>query len=93
MKKIAEFVKKEVADDIILVPTGKTAEGFKGLITLSQVGAFIWDALEEVNSFEELIQRILDTYETDQQTAVTDTIEFLNQLLRAGIIRPTDKNW
>ncbi len=93
MKKIAEFVKKEVADDIILVPTGKTAEGFKGIITLSEVGAFIWDRLEEVQSFEELLSQVLEHYETDQQTAVKDIVEFLNQLLHAGLIRPTDKNW
>lgn len=93
MKKIAEFVKREVADSIVLVPAGKTAEGFRGLITLSQVGAFIWDRLEDVSSFEELLKQILATYDTDQETAVRDTVEFLNQLLQAGFIRPTDKNW
>lgn len=93
MKKIAEFEKRVVADEIILVPTGKTAEGFRGLITLSEVAAFIWDHLEEVQSFEELLKLILENYETDQQTAVKDIVEFLNQLLRVGIIRPTDKNW
>lgn len=93
MKKIAEFVKKEVAGDIILVPAGKTAESFRGLITLSEVGAFIWDRLEEVQSFEELLSQVLEYYDTDQETAVKDIVEFLNQLLRAGLIRPTDKNW
>lgn len=93
MKKIAEFEKRVISDEIILVPTSKTAEGFVGLITLSEVAAFIWDHLEEVQSFEELLKLIMENYETDQQTAVKDTIEFLNQLLRVGIIRPTDKNW
>ena len=93
MKKIAEFEKRVISDEIILVPTGKTAEGFHGLITLSEVGAFIWDRLEEVQSLEELLKLIMENYETDQQTAVKDIVEFLNQLLRVGIIRPTDKNW
>lgn len=93
MKKIAEFEKRVVADEIILIPTGKTAEGFHGLITLSEVASFIWDHLEEVQSFEELLKLIMENYETDQQTAAKDIVEFLNQLLRVGIIRPTDKNW
>lgn len=93
MKKIAEFEKRVIADEIILIPTGKTAEGFRGLITLSEVGAFIWDRLEEVQSFEELLGQVLEHYDTDQETAVKDIVEFLNQLLRVGIIRPTDKNW
>ena len=93
MKKIAEFEKRFIADEIILIPTGKTAEGFLGLINLSEVGAFIWDRLEEVQSFEELLNQVLEHYDTDQQTAVKDIVEFLNQLLRIGIICPTDKNW
>lgn len=93
MKKIAEFEKKVISDEIILIPTGKTAEGFRGFITLSEVGAFIWDRLEEVLSFEELLNQVLAHYDADQQTAAKDIVEFLNQLLRVGIIRPTDKNW
>lgn len=93
MKKIAEFEKRVVSDEIILIPTGKTAEGFSGVITLSEVGAFIWDRLEEVQSFEELLNQVLEHYDTDQQSAAKDISEFLNQLLRAGLIRPTDKNW
>lgn len=93
MKKIAEFEKRVVADDIILIPVGQTAEQFHGIISLSEVGAFIWDHLEEVSGLEQLCNLILEQYVTDQQTVVKDTVEFLNQLLFAGLIRPTDKNW
>ena len=93
MKKIAEFEKRVIADEIVLIPVGATAEKFPGIITLSEVGAFIWDHLEEAQNFEELLKLVLEHYETDQQKAVGDTVDFLNQLLRVGIIRPTDKNW
>ena len=42
-----EFVLREIAGDYILVPVGDTALEFNGLITLNEVGAFLWGKLQQ----------------------------------------------
>ena len=50
MKRFGEFVKREISGEILLIPIGKTAEAFNGIITLSEVGDFIWEHIEEPDS-------------------------------------------
>ena len=47
MKIKREFVLREIAGDILLVPAGKTALDLNGMITLNAVGADIWKMLPE----------------------------------------------
>ncbi len=95
MKKIKEFILREVADEYILIPTGHTTEEFNGIITLTETAAFIYNHIEEVNSFEELIQLILKEYNIDEEIAVKDAVVFINHLLQTGLITLSDpeKNW
>lgn len=90
MKKIREFILREVADEYILIPTGHTTEEFNGIITLTETAAFIYNHIEEVNSFEELIQLILKEYNIDEETAVKDAVVFINHLLQTGLITLSD---
>ena len=45
MKIKREFVLREIAGDILLVPVGKTALDLNGMLTLNEVGAEIWKML------------------------------------------------
>ena len=93
MKRYGEFVKREISGEILLIPTGKTAEAFNGIITLSEVGDFIWEHIEEVDSFDALLNLILEEYDIDKETLAKDTSAFMNQLLRVGMIRPETERW
>ena len=93
MKRFGEFVKREISGEILLIPTGKTAESFNGIITLSEVGDFIWEHIEEVDSFDALLNLILEEYDIDKETLAKDTSAFMNQLLRVGMIRPETERW
>ena len=42
MKVSNEFILREVAGEYILVPVGAAAVKFNGLITLNEIGAFIF---------------------------------------------------
>ena len=87
MKKTKEYIKRRIVDEIVLVPSGSTAEEFNGMITISESGEFIWDHIEE------LIELMLQEYEIDRETATNDTIAFVTELLRLGMIEPTNNNW
>ena len=75
-----EFVKREIAGDIILVPTGETALHFNGMITLTESASVIWDALVKGSSRKEIIDQLLDEFEIDEETVNKDVDEFLTAL-------------
>ena len=93
MKRIKEYIKRNIAGEIVLVPTGQTAEDFNGMITLTESGDFIWEHLEEARDFNHLVELILEEYDIDKETAAQDASAFLMQLLQAGMIQPSGINW
>ena len=93
MQKTQSFIKRDIAGETILIPTGETARSFNGMITLQGIGGFIWDRIEEAESLEHLIDMITDEFDVDRTTAGSDAIAFIMQLLRSGMIRTTGKNW
>lgn len=95
MKKINEFILRNMVDEFVLIPVGKTTEKFNGLMTLTETGAFIYEHIEEAESFEALIEMITSEYEVEKEEAMQDAFLFINQMLRLGIIELTDKekNW
>ena len=93
MKRIKEYIKRNIAGEIVLVPAGQTAEDFNGMITLTESGDFIWEHLEEARDFNHLVELILEEYAIDKETAAQDASAFLMQLLQAGMIQPSGINW
>jgi hypothetical protein len=93
MKRIKEYIKRNIAGEIVLVPAGQTAEDFNGMITLTESGDFIWEHLEEARDFNHLVELILEEYDIDKETASQDASAFLMQLLQAGMVKPTALNW
>ena len=86
MKIKKDFIKREIAGDYILVPIGSTAMDFNGVITMNDVGVFIWENLESVENQDEMLKKILSEYEVDEKTAKIDMEEFLGILKNADII-------
>ena len=93
MKRIKEYIKRNIAGEIVLVPAGQTAEDFNGMITLTDSGDFIWEHLEEARDFNHLVELILEEYDIDKETAAQAASAFLMQLLQAGMIQPSGINW
>lgn len=86
MKVGKEFILREIAGDYIIMPTGKAVLEFNGLITVNEVGVSIWKMLQEETTFEELVSGILDEYDVDENVAREDIQEFLDKLVKAGIL-------
>lgn len=95
MKIAKEFILRDIAGECVLVPTGATTQEFNGLITLSDTAKFIWENIEQVDSLQEMISKILEEYEIDEETATKDTVQFIGQLVQAGFVVTTkeDKTW
>lgn len=81
-----EFVLREIAGEYVIIPVGKTALEFHGLITVNEVGVALWKMLQEDVTMEELVQGILKEYEVSEETARKDILEFLEELCKGGIL-------
>ena len=86
MKKKLEFVLREIAGDLLLVPTGKTALDLNGMLTLNEVGGEIWKMLDDVDSEEEIVDRLLEDYDVQREELQQDVREFLERLRELGIL-------
>ena len=95
MKKIKEFILREIADEYILIPTGSTTEEFNGIINITETAAFIWNHVESVNSFDELIDLMKKEYDVELTVLQKDVSELLMQLLTNKMIAIEDleKKW
>lgn len=86
MKIKLEFVLREIAGDILLVPVGKAALDLNGMLTLNEVGAEIWKMLPEVESEEEIVARLVQDYDADPAQVREDVAEFISHLRELGIL-------
>ena len=93
MQKTQTFIQRVISGETVLIPAGKTAHTFNGMITLQGIGGYIWEHIEEAGSLEELIDMITAEYAVDRKTAEGDAILFINQLLHAGMVKKKKKNW
>lgn len=86
MKIKGEFILREIAGDTILIPVGKTALNFNGMVILDKVGKLIWSALEQNSDKETILQHILTRFDVTEETANKDLDEFLSQMEQAGFL-------
>lgn len=81
-----QLIQRQIAEETILVPVGKTVYESKGLFVLNELGSFIWDILPQVQTKEEIVEAILNEYNVDKATAEQDTEKFLQKLTDLGVI-------
>lgn len=86
MKLKKEFVLREVAGDVLLIPTGKTALDLNGMMTLNEVGADIWRLLPEAEDADEIVRRLLAEYEVEEDVLRHDVDDFLQKLTELEIL-------
>jgi len=86
MKLKYEFSVREIMDDYILVPVGESALEFSGMVTTTEVGAFLCGLLGENTTRDALLAAMLEEYEVDEETAGADLDEFLASMDRAGLL-------
>ena len=83
MKKLENFIVRNIAGEYIMMPVGKTALKFNGLIQANEVSAFIWQHIEEVNDLNELTNMICQEFDVDYARAYHDLNHIIEQLIQA----------
>lgn len=74
------FMLREVAGSYVVVPMGKEAANFNGMITLNEMGAFLWKHLEKDSTREELLAAVLEEYDVTEERALAGIDRFLEKI-------------
>ena len=86
MKLKHEFIVRQIAGEYVLIPMGKSALAFSGMVTTNEVGAFICRQLAKPVSQEALLDAICAEFEVSRQTAQEDMEQFLRNLRKADLL-------
>lgn len=81
-----DFILRNIAGESILVATGSATQDFNGMITLNEVATFILENIDECEREEVVVEKVLEEFEVDEETARSDVREFLDQATKFGII-------
>lgn len=80
------FVLNKFADKYIAVSVFDADDEPNVLITLNKSGAYVWELLKEETTYDEVIKKIRQKYDVDEETVRADFDEFLNNARKAGLI-------
>jgi len=86
VKRKNSFLLREVAGKQVVVPLGKAAVAFPGMLTLNASGAWLWQLLEQEQTEDSLVSAMCEKYTVEEDTARADIAAFLDKLRKVGAI-------
>jgi len=86
MKLKYDFAVREIVGEYVMVPLGTGALEFSGMISTSETGALLVEALKQDVTRQELLAELMAHYDVDEQTANADLDEFLTHLRKLGLL-------
>ena len=86
MKISKDVIHREIAGEHILVPIGALALRHSGIFAISELGAAIWEILQEGKEYNAIIAELLEEYEVDETVLRRDVDEFLEKLKKEGLL-------
>lgn len=86
MQLTSGFIIREIAGEIIAIPTGDVVHNFSGLMLLNETGQFLFDLLQSPQTKASLVSALLNEFETDELTAQNDVEEFLETLKMNNVL-------
>ena len=86
MKVREGFVLKKIGTQAVVVAVGSASKIFNGMIKLNDTGELMWKKLTDGATKEELVEAILEEYETTEDKVSSDVDRFQKKKKKAGII-------
>lgn len=86
MKIKNDYVLKTVGNQFIVVPVGKEAVKFQGMITLNPTAKFLFERLKEDQTETQLIDSLMDHYDVNKEIAEKDVHAFIETLKKHQLL-------
>lgn len=80
------FVVREVGGKKYAVATGEAARSFKGMLSLNDVGATIFNLLQSDTTADAIVHAILEEYDASADVVSADVDNFIRQLRSIDVI-------
>ena len=85
--KIKEgFLLRQVGVNHVIVPVGAQSVDFRCIITLNEVGAFLWQKLAADCTVADLVEAILAEYDVTADIATADVERFVASLREKNLL-------
>lgn len=81
-----KFVTRRMGNEMVMVPLSDNVADMTSVLTLNEVGADILMAFVEAATVEEVVQKLLETYDVGEATLRQDVEEFLEKALARGVL-------
>ncbi|WP_462317939.1 PqqD family protein [Marinilabilia sp.] len=81
-----KFVTRQMGSEMVMVPLSNNVADMTSVLTLNEVGADILKAFVGGATMEEVVARLLKTYEVDEVTLTRDVEEFIENALARGVL-------
>ena len=81
--KLKDVIISEANGEYVAVNSGGE---FNGMLKLNDTAAFIAETLQEERSFDEVVAKLREEYEIDEETAVKSVESVVEKLRQVGFI-------
>jgi len=84
--KSPSIVTRKTGNEYVLVPVANNIADMNSVYTLNETGAFIWELIDGERNVEDLIEAVINEYDIDRETALTDLMSFIDNMSKYLII-------
>lgn len=80
------FIIRKIGGQIMAVPSGKMTSEIHGMISLSESGELLWNALTVGAEIDTLADILVENYEVEREVALADAEKFVAALKTQGAL-------
>ncbi|MCD7807957.1 MAG: PqqD family protein [Erysipelotrichaceae bacterium] len=80
------FVARKIAGELLLVPVGERVQDLNGMIYLNETSQFIWDALANPVTIDEIVAKIKSEFNVKDNDVEQDVQQFIDDALTNELI-------
>ena len=81
-----DVIKRHIGEEWLLMPTGTLAQHFNGMVSLTEVGDFIWEQLQQPMSLSDLLDAVRQEFDGNAETIDLETRIFVSGYARMGFL-------
>lgn len=86
MKIKNNSILKNIAGEYVILPLNSYAVSLDVILKTNEVGAFIYNALKNDLTYDELFKLVYDEFEVDTKTLDKDLQDFITSLRKKGLL-------
>ena len=87
-----DVIKRQVENEWILLPTGNLAQRFHGIISLSEVGNYIWEQLQYPKTLTQILAAVKEEFSDDNHVMEIETRKFIDDYSYLGFLNEQKKD-